>query len=56
MKHRRKDGMVKRTIDYIFFDDKQALEVKNILKPVADTDVDKNVGNPSKNHPSDHYH
>lgn len=58
MKHRKKDGMVTRTIDYIFYDDEKHLKVKGFLEPVKiekGSDLER-CGNPAADHPSDHYH
>ena len=51
-KYREKEGMKKRVIDYCFH-----VHAKHVgaLSMPAGSDIDEYMGNPCKNHPSDHY-
>jgi len=52
LKYRESSGMVSRVIDYVFF---RGADIKGGLKmPTADK-IDQYMGNPCKDHPSDHY-
>ena len=54
MKFREKDGMKKRTIDFIFTSPGFARPVAMLEMP-AEQDIDQFMANPCKDHPSDHY-
>jgi len=62
-KYRKKEGWVKRTIDYIFmqknnFFKNHGLRVSSYSSTYhieQDGRLNKEVGNPCQNHPSDHY-
>ena len=53
VKFRNADGMCSRVIDYIFF--KGVKGIKGGLKMPFPDKMDHYMGNPCKDHPSDHY-
>ena len=63
MKYRAKEGWVKQTIDYIFvakneYYNKNGCIIEEYMDPIdleKDILLNKDIGNPCRNHPSDHY-
>lgn len=52
-KFRESSGMLKHVIDYVFF--KGIDKVEGGLSMPVDDKIDQFMGNPCKDHPSDHY-
>jgi len=63
LKHREKEGWVKRTIDYMFLMKNKwlaenELVVEQFMDPKDlenDGQINQDIGNPCPTHPSDHY-
>jgi endonuclease/exonuclease/phosphatase (EEP) superfamily protein YafD len=53
VKFRESHGMCSRVIDYVFFRGVEG--IKGGLKMPASDKIDHHMGNPCKDHPSDHY-
>jgi mRNA deadenylase 3'-5' endonuclease subunit Ccr4 len=57
-KYRKKEGgFIKRTIDYMFVSKNQALNLKvtGWIDPPEEDQLDKEIGSPSVDYPSDHF-
>ena len=52
-KYRESEGMKKRVIDFVLV--KAGVKVVGQLDMPVQEDIDSHMGNPCKNHPSDHY-
>ena len=56
-KYRKKEGYVKRTIDYVFLSKEKAAkaEVTGWLEPPEQSQLNTETASPTVNYPSDHY-
>ena len=52
-KYRESTGYQKRTIDYVFYNG--SITTTGYLKMPEESQIDQDMANPCKDHPSDHY-